>query len=116
MTVSLLDLVPQPSRYPRTSRYYGIPTAVWVAPDGTQVPYLQRRLLPQPDTFTTITTHTVVEGDRPDLLAYTFLGDAGQWWQITDANLVLDPRDLTAVPGRQIVITLPAGISAGTAA
>jgi hypothetical protein len=116
MTVNLMDAVPQPPRYPPTSRYYNVPTATWTSPDGRQVPYLQRRPLPQPDTLTVIGTYRVIAADRADLLAYRSLGDAGQWWQITDANLVLDPRDLTAVPGRQIVITLPAGISAGTAA
>ena len=116
MTVNLLDAVPQAPRYPRTSRYYGIPTATWTAPDGRQIPYLQRRPLPQPDTLTVIGTYTVVSSDRADLLAFRFLGDAGQWWQIADANPVLDPRDLTAVPGRQLRITLPAGVTAGTAA
>jgi len=114
MTVNLLDAIPQPPRYPRTSRYYGIPTTTWTAPDGQQFPYLQRRPLPQPDTLTTIATHTVVTGDRADLLAFRFFGDAGQWWQLTDANPVLDPRDLTATPGQRIRITLPQGVTAGT--
>jgi len=116
MTVNLIDAVPQPPRYPPTSRYYGVPTATWTSPDGQHVPYLQRRQLPQPDTLTVLGTYTAIAGDRADLLAYRFLGDAGQWWQVTDADRVLDPRDLTAVPGRRIVITLPAGITAGTAA
>ena len=115
MTVSLLDAIPQPSRYPLTSRYYGTPVTLYVAPDGTQIPYLARRLLPQPSSFTTIAQYTVVTGDRADLLAYRFLGSAGQWWQIADANPVLDPRALTATPGQQIRITLPQGIPGGTA-
>jgi nucleoid-associated protein YgaU len=116
MTASLLDAIPQPSHYPRTSRYYGTPVSIYTAPDGTQVPYLARRLLPQPGSSATITQYTVVAGDRADLLAFRFLGDAGQWWQIADANPVLDPRELTATPGRRIRITLPPGIPAGTAA
>ena len=30
--------------------------------------------------------HTVVEGDRIDLLAYKYLGDADLWWVIADYN------------------------------
>lgn len=116
MTVSLLDAIPQPSRYPRTSRYYGTPVTAFTAPDGTQIPFLARRLLPQAGSFTTIAQYTVVAGDRADVLAYRLLGDAGQWWQIADANPVLDPRELTATPGQQIRITLPQGIPGGTAA
>jgi len=116
MTVNLLDAIPQPSRYPPTSRYYGTAVNVFTATDGTKIPYLARRLVPQPGSFTTIARYTVVTDDRADLLAFRFLGDAGQWWQIADANPVLDPRDLTATPGLQIRITLPPGIPGGAAA
>jgi hypothetical protein len=102
------------STYPRTSRYYGIPTAVHTRPDGTEVPYLNRRLLPPPDRLTTLTEHAVSAGDRPDLLAYRYLGDAEQWWRIADANPVLNPDDLTATPGRRLRITLPDGVPGGT--
>jgi hypothetical protein len=115
MTVNLLDAIPQPSRYPPTSRYYGSAVNVLTAPDGTQIPYLARRLVPQPGSFTTIGQYAVVVGDRADLLAFRFLGDAGQWWQIADANPVLDPRDLTATPGLQIRITLSSGIPGSVA-
>lgn len=100
-----LDSIPQPSRYPRTSRYYASPT---LTHDG--VPYLDRRILPQPSSFTTINTYQAREGDRLDILAYRQFGDAGQWWQLADANPVLDPADLTATPGRWIRVTLPAGV------
>lgn len=30
--------------------------------------------------------HTVRDGDRLDLLAYKYYGDAARWWQISDAN------------------------------
>jgi hypothetical protein len=98
------------SSYPRSSRYFGIETATCTEPDGTEVPYLRRRLLPRPDALTGIATHTTSTGDRPDLVAAQHLGAAGQWWRIADANPVLDPRDLTAEPGRTLRITLPAGV------
>jgi nucleoid-associated protein YgaU len=99
-----------PSQYPRTSRYYGTKVNTFTAPDGAQIPYLASRLLPDPASFTTISQYTVVTGDRPDLIAFRFLDDPGQWWQIADANPVLDPRELTATPGQRIRITLPQGL------
>lgn len=111
MTVdNTLNALPAPSPYPRTSRYYGIPVAVHTEPDGRQIPYLRRRLLPDPDSFTPLAEHTVSAGDRPDLLAYRYLGSADQWWQIADANPVVDPRELTATPGRRITVALPGGV------
>ncbi|WP_020672142.1 hypothetical protein [Amycolatopsis nigrescens] len=99
-----------PAPYPRTSRYHGVETAVHRTPDGREIPYLKPRMPPQPTSFTTIRVHEVREGDRSDLLAHHYLGDAEQWWRIADANPVLDPRELTATPGRRIRITLPEGM------
>jgi hypothetical protein len=108
-----LDALRPASAYPRTSRYFGVATAVYTTPDGTELPYLRRRLLPRPDSFTTLTEHVVSTGDRPDLLAFRYLGAADQWWRIADANPVLDPRELTATPGRRLRITLPEGVPGG---
>jgi len=108
--VNPADAMAPASQYPRTSRYYDTKMNTFTAPDGTQIPYLARRLLPDPASFTAISEYTVVAGDRPDLIAFRVLGEPGQWWQIADANQVLDPRELTATPGRKIRITLPRGI------
>lgn len=111
---STLNAVQPATAYPRTSRYYGIDTATVPGPDGRDIRYLRRRLLPSLDGFTTLTMHTVATNDRPDLLAFTYLGDAEQWWRIADANPVLDPRDLTARPGSVIRITLPQAVPGGS--
>ncbi|MFI0237710.1 LysM domain-containing protein [Streptomyces sp. NPDC016845] len=96
--------------YPRTSRYYNTPVAVHTEPDGRELPYLRRRLLPDPATLGTLAEHTVSTGDRLDLLAHRYLGSADQWWQIADANPALDPAELTGTPGRRIRIALPPGV------
>jgi len=114
VSISPLDAIRPPTSYPRTSRYHGIETAVYTTPDGRGFVYLKRRLLPDPGSFTTISQHVVVQGDRPDLLAFRYLGDAEQWWRIADANPVLDPRELTATPGRRVRITLPQEVPGGT--
>lgn len=105
-----LNAIPQPSRYPRTSRYYTSTTLVYTTPDGQDIPYLDRRILPQPSSFTMINQYQIRQGDRLDVLAYRQFGDAGQWWQLADANPVIDPSDLTDTPGRWIRVTLPAGV------
>ncbi len=38
--------------------------------------------------------HTVVEGDRIDLLAHRYLGDANLWWVIADYNDLFFCQDL----------------------
>jgi len=40
--------------------------------------------------------HTVVEGDRVDLLAFRYLGKAELWWIICDYNDVFFPLELDA--------------------
>ncbi len=45
---------------------------------------------PQPDDV----FHTVVEGDRIDLIAYRYLGRADLWWVICDYNDIFSPLEL----------------------
>ncbi|MFF5077468.1 LysM domain-containing protein [Actinoplanes sp. NPDC000266] len=95
------------SPYPRTSRYFGAETAI-----HGDIPYLRRRLLPQPGSFASVAEHEVSAGDRGDLLANRYLGDPELWWRLADANGVLDPAELTATAGRRLRITLPEGVAA----
>ena len=46
---------------------------------------------PQPDDR----FHVVIDGDRLDLLAYHYLGDATLWWVICDVNDIFFPLELT---------------------
>ena len=39
--------------------------------------------------------HTVIEGDRVDLLAHRYLGQADLWWIICDYNDIFFPMELT---------------------
>jgi hypothetical protein len=94
------------------SRYYGLGTASYTQPDGTEVRYLQRRIIPQPDQFSTMRQYVVVQGDRIDSVANTQMGDPLLYWILCDANAASDPDALVAEPGRVLRITLPAGIGA----
>jgi hypothetical protein len=107
---SALDDIPGSHPYPRSSRYHDAEIGVHRAADGTEVRYTKRRLLPpiDPDTDDTA-PHIVSSGERPDQLGQRYFGDPSQWWRIADANPVLDPRELTAEPGREIDVPLPGG-------
>ncbi|MFE1800205.1 LysM peptidoglycan-binding domain-containing protein [Streptomyces sp. NPDC059517] len=115
-----LDAIPGAHPYPRSSRYHDAEIGIHRQPDGTEVRYTKRRLLPpldqpgQPGQLDQFDRpgdegrrHTVGSGDRPDLLGQRYYGDPAQWWQIADANPVLDPRELTDEAGKVIEVPLP---------
>jgi hypothetical protein len=95
-----------------TSRYQGIPTAVFELPDGRKVTYVRRRFLPHPEELTQIGEHEVRVGERLDNIAYQAFGDPEQFWRIADANREMDPDELVRV-GARLRITLPAGMPQG---
>src|SRR5207244_8837739 len=68
-------LVPA-NRFGPTSRYASIGTATFVRPDGSEVPYVKRRIIAPPEAFETIQEHRVLEGERPDTIAADEIGRA----------------------------------------
>jgi hypothetical protein len=92
------------------SRYANVGQAVWIAPDGRQVPYLRRRLLPAPGAMGTRSLHRVMPGERIDTIANSELGDPTLSWMLADANLGTRPTQLTEPIGRFLIIPLPAGL------
>jgi nucleoid-associated protein YgaU len=96
-----------------SSRYYGFAVEYFTRPDGLQVTYLQRRIIPQPDIYTSLQNYVVVDGDRLDNLAAKYLGDPLLFWMIADANGATDPDELTSQVGRTIQIPLASGIPSG---
>ena len=95
------------------SRYYGFAVEQIALPDGTQVSYLSRRIIPQKNLYTQTQNYIVASGDRLDNLAARYLGDPALYWMICEANGAIDPQELTAEPGRVILIPLVSGIPAG---
>jgi hypothetical protein len=96
--------------FPPTSRYFGIETTTIETGDGKTHAYLKRRFLPQPERFTTLQEHVVVQGDRIDNITAQYLGDSLQFWRVCDANRAMRPEELTEEIGRRLRITLPEGI------
>ena len=97
-------------RFAPNSRYYATAISTLVTGDGRMIPYVKRRFVPAPERFTTLSEHSVVSGDRIDLLATTYLGDPELSWRLCDANGVVRPDELTDTIGRRVRITLPEGV------
>jgi len=107
-------VVPTASLSP-TSRYRDVGVAMYVPPtppgeEPEPLPFLRRRLCPDPDRFALLYEVRVVSGDRRDLLAHRHLGDPELWWRLADANRALDPGELTQPLGRRLRVTLPADV------
>ena len=96
--------------FSQTSRYFGIEATTIETGDGKIHAYLRRRFVPQPENFTTLLEHVVVQGDRIDNITARYLGDAQQFWRVCDANRAMRPEELTEELGRRLRITLPEGI------
>lgn len=88
--------------FDKDSRYANLPLKTHRLPDGQEVSYLARRIIPpaQPVMET-----PVQPGDRLDLIAHRAFGDPRQSWRVMDANPDPDPLTLAdtprAVPGAQ---------------
>jgi hypothetical protein len=96
-----------------SSRYYGTGVEQITLPNGATVSYLSRRIIPPMSIYKQTQNYTVAAGDRTDLLAARFLGDPILFWMLADANGVEDSNDLTATPGKVILIPLVSGIPTG---
>jgi hypothetical protein len=90
----------------RGSRYEHVPEAELTRADTTIVRYKRLRFVPVVEAALGA---AVREGDRPDLVAYRAVGDPEQFWRLCDANRVLRPAELTAVPGRRLRVPAPGG-------
>jgi hypothetical protein len=91
------------------SRYYLIGTNTFDLPGGKEIVYLRRRFLPQPERFSALFVHTLVQGERLDIVAAQYLGDPEVFWRLCDANRAMRPEDLEVV-GAQLLISLPEGV------
>lgn len=102
------------SNFPSNSRYQSIPTTTMTMPDGRQVAYLKRRIVPPASAFSLLQEHTVTRGERLDTIAARYFADSELFWQLCDANDVIHPESLIEPVGRRIRVTLPAGVQGPT--
>jgi hypothetical protein len=96
--------------FDETSRYYEIETTTLnvAGPDGEtrEVRYVRRRFIADAKGMTTLVEHTVTQGDRLDNITDRYLGDPTLFWQVCDANDVMQPEELEET-GRAIKIGMP---------
>lgn len=90
-----------------TSRYYTVGTATLTTPDGREIVYVRRRLLPRGEAQPLLAEVTVQQGERLDLFTYRTLGDPLQFWRIADANDAMDPFDLVDPSGQTLRVAVP---------
>lgn len=77
--------------------------------DGTTIPYIERRFLPQGESLQQLQQVTTTAGDRIDNISAKALGDPTQFWWICDANDAMYPPDLTFYPGTVLIVPVPRG-------
>jgi hypothetical protein len=98
--------------FPPTSRYYDTPTRTIAGADGQDMVYLARRFVPPGSAFALLGMHTVVAGERLDIVAASEFGDPLAFWRLCDGNDAMRPDDLVARIGWRLRITLPLGVPA----
>lgn len=96
--------------FDRDSRYYGLPVLTTTDARGEPVQYVSRRFIADPKLLAVIQRYRAGQGDRIDVVAASLIGNPLSYWQICDANLAVDPDDVTARPGMFISVTLPPGV------
>ncbi len=87
--------------FSKTSRYYSLRELTHRAPDGRDIVYKERRMIPRTPSSRRA---TVGQSDRLDLLAGRVLKDPLKFWRLCDANEELDPFELEARSGRSLKI------------
>lgn len=83
------------------SRYEKVVTAQITDASGRAIKYKGIRFIPETPA---IMQHTVVQGDRLDLIAHQYYQDPELFWRICDANKAMLPDELVAEVGRRILI------------
>jgi hypothetical protein len=93
----------------QTSRYFGTGVALLVTPSGKQINYLRRRFIPNPDTGSVLSMHTVTEGERLDIITARHLGNPELFWRVSDVNYSMRPEELTKKIGQKLRIPMITG-------
>jgi hypothetical protein len=90
-----------------SSRYYLLPNLLYRAPDGREIAYKQRRILPRAEGLKLLAEVIVAQSDRLDLVTARTLGPPELFWRVADANNAMDPFSLIAHSGHRLRIPLP---------
>ncbi len=88
------------------SRYEGVKDHEIVDGRGRAVRYKKVRFIPETEVRM---GHVLRQGERLDHIAHDYYQDSERFWRICDANRAMWPDELTAGPGRTILIPPPEG-------
>lgn len=83
------------------SRYANVAEAEITETNGRVIRYKRIRFIPETPA---IQQHTVVQGERLDVIAHQYYRDPELFWRICDANNAMLPDGLVAEAGRRILI------------
>jgi hypothetical protein len=83
------------------SRYEKIKDAEITDATGRIIKYKRIRFIP---VTPAVRRHTVMQSERPDLIAQQYFRDPELFWRICDANLEMLPDNLVSRAGHQILI------------
>jgi hypothetical protein len=98
------------SPFADNSRYSGVAIGLYQSgPGDLSAPSVLRRFIPQRRDIGTAFEHIVRSGERPDLMAAQIIGDPELYWRIADANVVIDPFEVTDTLGARVAIPGPPG-------
>ena len=98
------------NKFPVNSRYNGLEVAEITDPSGAKIAYLRRRFIPPSSAFDVVEVHRATRGERLDSIASHYFGDPLLAFRIADANDAIRPDELTEITGRELRITLAAGV------
>ena len=99
------------SEFPPNSRYRNVPLRTTTAPDGTEITFVGRRIIPAIERYRALDRVRTDKGSRIDNVAADAYGDPEQYWRICDANGVAEPAAATEPEGRLLSIPLPLEVS-----
>ena len=83
------------------SRYEKVNEAEITDTAGRVIKYKRTRFIPDTPA---IRQHTVLQGERLDIIAFKYFQDSELFWRICDANKAILPDELIAESGQQILI------------
>lgn len=101
---SLLEASANIDLFAQTGRYAQVGKAKTHLPDGREIAFLKRRIVPSSSEGVGQIAHSVTEGERLDHIAYKYLNDPELFWKIADSNAAMNPLSLTQSPGASLKI------------
>jgi hypothetical protein len=87
--------------FTKSSRYFTLPDHAWFGPDGREVIYKSRRLIPR-ETGREGGMTVVAQSERLDLVAFRTLAQPDQFWRLCDLNRAMNPFDLVEPSGQTL--------------